>query len=75
LLVASVSSLVLFAPPRASAASTQFFAQGGEFQVNTYTPNAEQRPAVASDGSGNFVVVWQGTTPAVCRPRCSAAAT
>jgi hypothetical protein len=31
---------------------------GGEFRVNTYTSNAQATPAVASDSSGNFVVVW-----------------
>ncbi len=32
--------------------------QGGEFQVNSYTTGYQQFPAVASDASGNFVVVW-----------------
>lgn len=31
---------------------------GAEFQVNTYTPFTQYTPAVASDSSGNFVVVW-----------------
>ncbi len=31
---------------------------GPEFQVNTFTPYSQTRPAVAADGSGNFVVVW-----------------
>jgi hypothetical protein len=31
---------------------------GGEFRVNTYTPEAQNAPAVAADGAGNFVVVW-----------------
>ena len=31
---------------------------GGEFQVNTYTTGYQYNPAVATDGSGNFVVVW-----------------
>jgi hypothetical protein len=31
---------------------------GGEFQVNTYTTDFQFVPAVATDGSGNFVVVW-----------------
>jgi len=40
------------------------WAQGGiplgpEFRVNTYTTNSQSLPAVASDSSGNFVVVWQ----------------
>jgi hypothetical protein len=32
---------------------------GPEFRVNTYTTNAQYRPALASDSAGNFVVVWQ----------------
>ncbi len=32
---------------------------GGEFQVNTYTITYQGAPAVAVDGDGNFVVVWQ----------------
>jgi len=35
------------------------FPLGGEFQVNTYTTHAQLRPAVASDSSGNFLVVWE----------------
>jgi hypothetical protein len=31
---------------------------GPEFRVNTYTPHLQGSPAVASDSSGNFVVVW-----------------
>lgn len=31
---------------------------GDQFQVNTYTTNAQRNPAVASDDAGNFVVVW-----------------
>ena len=31
---------------------------GGEFQVNTYTPLDQYSPAVASDGAGGFMVVW-----------------
>jgi hypothetical protein len=34
--------------------------QGDEFQVNTYTPNFQRFPSVASDAAGNFVVVWRG---------------
>jgi len=33
-------------------------AQGREFQVNTYTIGDQTLPSVASDASGNFVVVW-----------------
>jgi hypothetical protein len=32
---------------------------GSEFQVNTYTTGHQLTPAVVSDASGNFVVVWQ----------------
>ena len=31
---------------------------GPEFQVNTYTTGSQNAAAVASDASGNFVVVW-----------------
>jgi hypothetical protein len=32
---------------------------GPEFRVNTYTTDRQIDPAVASDSSGNFVVVWE----------------
>ena len=32
---------------------------GGQFQVNTYTTDSQDRPAVAMDPAGNFVVVWE----------------
>jgi hypothetical protein len=32
---------------------------GPEFRVNTSTPNDQTRPSVASDPSGNLVVVWE----------------
>jgi hypothetical protein len=31
---------------------------GGNFQVNTYTPNNQYSPTVAADDSGEFVVAW-----------------
>ena len=34
---------------------------GGEFQVNTHTTSDQQNPAVATDGSGDFVVTWEST--------------
>lgn len=37
----------------------QPMAQGDEFQVNSYTTADQSSPAVAADGSGNFVVVWR----------------
>jgi hypothetical protein len=32
---------------------------GGEVHVNTYTPNFQSNPAVASDADGDTVIVWQ----------------
>ncbi|MBL1199005.1 MAG: hypothetical protein FWK04_07950 [Nostoc sp. GBBB01] len=34
-------------------------AQGGEFQVNTYTTDEQINPTVAMDANGNFVISWQ----------------
>ena len=31
---------------------------GGEFQVNSFTPSAQRRPAIALEPDGDFVVVW-----------------
>ncbi|MEQ1592682.1 MAG: Ig-like domain-containing protein [Thiobacillaceae bacterium] len=31
----------------------------GEIQVNTYTSNNQQNPAIAMDANGKFVVVWE----------------
>jgi len=33
---------------------------GGEFQVNTTTVSMQMQPVVASDGAGQFLVVWTG---------------
>ena len=33
-------------------------AQGSEFQVNTYTTNAQRAPTIALDQDGDFVVSW-----------------
>jgi len=33
---------------------------GGQFQVNSYTTSSQYKAAVAADGQGDFVVVWQG---------------
>jgi hypothetical protein len=32
---------------------------GAQFRVNTYTTGQQYSPAVAKDGSGNFVVAWE----------------
>jgi hypothetical protein len=47
-------------------------AQGAQFQVNTYTTGNQNRPGVAADSDGDFVVVWfdydwPGTVPARLR--------
>src|SRR5437870_8709772 len=39
--------------------------QGPEFRVNTVTTDQQARPAVATDGAGNFVVVWEDCGNAV----------
>jgi hypothetical protein len=36
-------------------------AQGGEFQVNSYTPSDQTYPSVWSTGTNEFVVVWQSS--------------
>lgn len=45
-----------------SIQSRRFFADGSprgpQFQVNTYEPGAQLRPAVAVDPDGNFVIAW-----------------
>ncbi|MEO8198258.1 MAG: hypothetical protein ABI689_16185 [Thermoanaerobaculia bacterium] len=37
-------------------------AQGGEFQVNSFTTSQQRYPSVASDAGGNFVVAWMSFT-------------
>lgn len=39
-----------------------------EFQVNTYTTGREHSPDVASDGVGNFVIVWNSISPFASGP-------
>jgi phosphoheptose isomerase len=34
-------------------------AQGGEFRVNSFTPDSQELPRVAMRGNGDFVAVWQ----------------
>jgi hypothetical protein len=36
---------------------------GGEFQVNTYTSNDQESPAVAMADGGSYVVAWSGEGP------------
>ena len=40
--------------------SAQTTPVGLEFQVNSYTTNQQEDPAVATDSDGDFVVVWEG---------------
>ena len=35
---------------------------GGEFQVNTITTSRQEDAAVAADGQGNFIVVWESNS-------------
>ena len=41
-----------------TAAVAQPSPSGSEFHVNSFTPHDQIAPSVASDASGNFVVVW-----------------
>ena len=34
-------------------------AQGGEFQVNTYTTSLQTTPSIAMDSDGDFVIAWE----------------
>ena len=36
-------------------------AQGGEFQINSFTSGSQLVPAVSHDSAGGFVVVWRST--------------
>ena len=52
--------------------------QGGEFQVNAYTTNQQDAPAVAMDAAGKFVVTWRsvgqdGSNSAIAARRYDAA--
>ena len=43
----------------ASAGFAQATPHGGQFQVNSFTPNSQQRPAAAFDAQGRLVAVWK----------------
>jgi hypothetical protein len=60
-----------FRPEGQDGSSSGVFAQrfdsagdflGAELMVNTYTHGSQERPAVAVDGAGRFVVTWTSTT-------------
>jgi hypothetical protein len=55
LIVAAAVLVVLWAPP----ARTDVETVGPDIPVNTFLPGNQQLPAVATDESGGFVVVWQ----------------
>ncbi len=60
--------------------SSAGLAQGGEFQVNTYTTSDQRLPALAADADGDFVVAWQsflqdGNSDGVFAQRYSSAGT
>jgi hypothetical protein len=42
--------------------------RGTEFQVNTFTTDAQADPAVGSDENGNFVIVWTSDDPSAGWP-------
>src|SRR5438445_9737509 len=54
--VAAALALSLLSEPDAASAISP---NGTQFQVNTYTTSDQQFPAITSDPSGNFVVVWE----------------
>jgi hypothetical protein len=54
-----VLGLCLLGAVAAGPAHAQATAIGLEFPVNSYTLGGQQRPAIAIDSTGGFVVVWQ----------------
>jgi hypothetical protein len=55
--------IVLAAILSGSAATAAGQAVGPEFLVNSYTTQYQDRPRVAADADGNFVVVWRSVGP------------
>jgi hypothetical protein len=45
----------------ASGLAAQVTPNGSEFQVNTYSTSSQSYPRIAADGSGHYVVVWEGS--------------
>lgn len=52
------TTMVCVAALTASAAEAQPVRRGDELMINTYYTGAQQRPAVAQQNDGSFVVVW-----------------
>ena len=44
---------------------------GDDFQVNSYTTGYQQRPRIATDSLGDFLVVWQSDGPSATDPSAS----
>ena len=42
-----------------SSAKAQLAVSGSEITVNTTTANNQQRPAIAMDDNGNYIIVWE----------------
>ena len=59
----AIAAIAAIAAIGGIGAATAGFAQatphGGQFQINTFTPNSQQRPAVAFDAQGQLVAVWK----------------
>jgi hypothetical protein len=55
------SAVLLLGTSAAALATTP---RTGQFQVNTLTYSSQEKPAVAHDAAGNFVVVWQSSASA-----------
>ena len=56
--IALIGSAALLA---ASGVGAQVTENGTEFQINTYSTNSQSYPRIAADGSGHFVLVWEGS--------------
>jgi hypothetical protein len=54
------SALALGTILYSSNAQAQFAPAGSEFRVNDYTSSNQERPAVAMDSDGDYVVVYEG---------------
>ena len=55
--IAVIGSVALLS---AAGVGAQMTPNGGEFQVNSYSTGSQSYPRIATDGSGHFVVVWEG---------------
>ena len=58
--ILSLAAIVFFTINAINAAGVP---QGGEFQLNSYTTNAQFKPSVAADASGNFTPTMGRNVP------------